>query len=194
MQNFTQIVGAKVICAYNAEFVGTVLNIQMDKSYTKAKNLIISGVDDESMYLLPINRVLSIGEIVVIRNRSSLSVVADSLPSSLINTIAVTITGIDAGRITEIEFDNKFLISKIQCEKMTFASKQLINSSNGLSLFNDTEKKYKNSTFAPRTRPINTESEITVEALESTAPTPLSSVATPRTIIARLPKTFREPK
>ncbi len=193
MQNFTQIVGAKVICAYNAEFVGTVLNIQTDKSNTRAKNLIIAGADDESMYLLPLTRVLSIGEVVVIRNRSSLSVVADGMTSSLINTEAVTLKGVDAGRITEIEFDDKFFISNIQCEKMAFSSQQLINSNNGLTLFNDTDKKYKNSSFAPRARPIQSNSEVMVEALEQVS-APLSSVATPRTIIARLPKTFREPK
>ncbi len=193
MQNFTQIVGAKVICAYNAEFVGTVLNIQTDKSHTRAKNLIITGADDESMYLLPLNRVLSIGEVVVIRNRSSLSVVADGMTSSLINTEAITLLGVDAGRVTEIEFDDKFFISNIQCEKMAFSSQQLINSNNGLTLFNDTDKKYKNSSFAPRARPIQSNSEVMVEALEQVS-APLSSVATPRTIIARLPKTFREPK
>ena len=145
------------------------------------------------MYLLPLNRVLSIGEVVVIRNRSSLSVVADGMTSSLINTEAVTLLGVDAGRITEIEFDDRFNITQIQWEKMAFSSQQLINSNNGLTLFNDTDKKYKNSSFAPRARPIQSNSEVMVEALEQVS-APLSSVATPRTIIARLPKTFREPK
>lgn len=193
MKKFTEIIGAKVFSAYNAEYVGVVLNIQMNRNFTKAKNLIISGNDDETIYLLPFSRIFALGNVVLIRNKTSLSVVPDGIRDSILNAQSITLSGCDTGRITEIEFDDKFNIEKITTETTSFTPNQLIKYENGAALFNDTDKVYAYSRFAPRVAMPTTTSDITVQALNEPQP-PLSSVATPRTIIARLPKSFKEPK
>lgn len=193
MKKFTEIIGAKVFSAYNTEYIGVVLNIQMNSHFTRAKNLVISGNDDETIYLLPFQKIFAIDSIVLIRNKTALSVVPDGIRDSILNAQCITLSGLDAGRITEIEFDDKFYIQKIITETASFSSKQLIKCESGAALFNDTQKVYTHSRFAPHVEMPTTSSDITVQALNEPQP-PLSSVATPRTIIARLPRSFKEPR
>ena len=193
MKKFTEIIGAKVFSAYNTELIGVVLNIQMNTNFTKAKNLIISGADDETIYLLPFARIFALNNVILIRNKTALSVVPDGIRESILNAQSITLSGRDAGRIIEIEFDDKFNIEKITTEATAFTPKQLLKYANGTALFNDTEKVCTYARFAPRVTMHTTSSDITVQALNEPQP-PLSSVATPRTIIARLPKSFKEPR
>lgn len=190
MQKFTQIIGAKVISAYNCEYLGTVINMQMNKNNTQIKHLIISGADDETTYILPISKIFSLKSAVIIRNKTALSVSVDTNIPNLINAEVVTISGEITGHITDLDLDEKMNIISIISNTQKIEPKNLINFSNGIALINDTTKKYTNHCFAPRITINNTMDTNTVQAL---AQEENGSVATPRTIIARLPKNFKLP-
>ena len=113
MQKFTQIIGARVISAHNCEYLGTVINMQMNNQNTQIKHLILSGADDETTYILPIKRIFAINDAVIVRNKTALSVTAESKFPNLINATAITLSGNDYGRIDDMELDEKFKISNI---------------------------------------------------------------------------------
>ena len=191
MINFTKIIGAQVLSAHNCEIVGTVINMQTNAKNTQIKYLIISGNDDETTYILPTNRIFCIGDAVIIRNRTALSVTSDISILSPINYYAFSISGQALGKIIEIHLDEKLNILSFQTEQNELLPQNLICLNNGFALFNDTDKKYTNGTFAPRTAKIpEANADTLVHALDDEQN---GGVATPRTIIARLPKNFRLP-
>lgn len=191
MINFTKIIGSLVLSAHNCEVVGTVINMQTNAQNNKIKHLIISSNDDETTFILPANRIFRIADAVVIRNNTALSVTSDISVNSIINCQAITISGVALGKITEINLDDKLNIVSFNTEKEELQPRHLISIKNGIALFNDTDKKYSLSTFAPRTSAIPESSPDTlVHALNDEQN---GNVSTPRTIIARLPKNFRLP-
>ncbi len=192
MQKFTQIIGARVISAHNCEYLGTVINMQMNNQNTQIKHLILSGADDETTYILPIKRIFAINDAVIVRNKTALSVTAESKFPNLINATAITLSGNDYGRIVDMELDEKFKITNILTNDKSISPTKVVSFSNGIALINDTDKKYTNGSFAPHIQINNNQNNVNiVSALEQNE---TSYVATPRTIIARLPKNFKSPK
>lgn len=190
MIKFTKIIGAQVLSAYNCEYIGTVINMQTNKQNTHIKHLIISSADDETTYLLPANRIFSISDAVIIRNRTALSVTSDISVFSPINSTAFSITGINLGKICEITLDKKMRITTFDTPTHELAPKSLIFCNNGIALFNDGEKKYTNGCFSPKLGGVPPASDNTlVQALDEQN----NGVSTPRTITARLPRNFRLP-
>ncbi len=189
MKKFTEIIGAQVICAHNCAVVGVVINILFNQKRTRARYLLVSGNDDETTFLVPIERIFAINDAVIIRNRNALNVTADITIPSLLNSLVFSISGNFLGYVNEIEFDDKFYITSITTKDTSFTPKMIIGSSDGVILINDTSKKYTNGTFAPRVKIATTSDTSIVEAMGDD-----NNVATPRTIVARLPKNFKVPQ
>ncbi len=192
MQKFTEIIGARVISAHNCEYLGTVINMQMNTLNTQIKHLILSGADDETTYILPTNRIFAIDNAIIVRNKTALSVTSVAQVPNIMNSSAISLSGKDCGRIVDMELDEKLRIAKILTNKNEIEPKNIIGFNNGIALVNDTAKKYTNGSFAPHhiTHTHNNAEEITVNALNQDEQ---NLVATPRTIIARLPKNFKAP-
>ncbi|MBO5102668.1 MAG: PRC-barrel domain-containing protein [Clostridia bacterium] len=203
MQNFTQIIGMPVISIFNCELIGTVINMQISKDNKHIKYLIISSTDEETTYLLSPKNVYAVNSVVLIRNKQHLSVTNELMQSNLINTSAFGLSGKSYGAVKEINLNDNWQITQIITEQ-TLPNAQLLHFTQSLSIFNDTDKKYSKSTFAPKLTepqqiPTPTTQIVTAlaEPLEPTQPTQntilQNNVSTPRTIIAKLPKNFRVP-
>lgn len=193
MQKFTQLIGAKVISAHNCEYLGTVLNMYINIKNCKIKYLVLSGADDETTYILPTNRIFAINNAVIVRNKTAISVSSNIELQQIMNSTIISISGKDYGHIVDMELDEKLHIDKILTNENEILPSKIIGLNNGLILINDTDKKYTNFSFAPHHRLQTQENakSITVHALNQDEQ---NFVATPRTIIARLPKNFKLPK
>lgn len=195
MQNFTKIIGMPVISIFNCENVGTVLNMQISKDKSKIKFLVISGNDDETTYLLPTQYVYALDSAVLIRNKQILSVTSELGIQNLINLNAYGLSGKSFGKIKDIELDDKWKIISIQADEQ-LNSKNLLDYNNVIALFNDTDKKLSKGRFAPRIIEPQEVPQTTQEQVVTTLNQQqenASSVYTPRTITARLPRNFRNP-
>ena len=192
MQNFTEIIGAQVLSAHNSMALGTVINMQLNDKNTKVNYLIISGNDDETTYLLPSNKIFAIKDAIIIRNQTALSVTADVGIQNIINANAYSISGKSYGKINEIELDDKFNVINIKTQNENLSPNKIIGFNNGILIFNDTDKKYTNSTFRPRIKLEQRPDTSIVNVMNAEFNS--SAVATPRTVVARLPKNFKEPK
>ncbi len=193
MQSFTKIIGMPVISIFNCENIGTVLNMQISKDKSKIKFLVISSNDDETTYLLPTKSVYSLNSAVLIRNKQTLSVTSELGIQNLINLNAFGLSGKSFGKIKDIELDDKWRITSIIADE-PLSSKTLLDYTNNIALFNDIEKKLTKGKFAPRiVEPQNAPQVASEQIVTTLSQESGSSIYTPRTITARLPKNFRNP-
>ena len=197
MQTFTQIIGLPVISIYNCEFVGTVMNMQLNKGQNGFSNLVISSDEDDLTYLLPIKNIYSVGSYILIRNKQILSISTDTFYPNIVNLLAVGLSGESFGRIKDIELTKNFkILNYVTDKKLDWRT--LLTFNQNLAIFNDLDKKVRKSNFAPKiVLPKNIEpimQEVTILNQEpQVLPQNTNYVSTPKTITARLPNNFKNP-
>ena len=197
MQTFTQIIGLPVISIYNCEFVGTVMNMQLNKGQNGFSNLVISSDEDDLTYLLPIKNIYSVGSYILIRNKQILSISTDTFYPNIVNLLAVGLSGESFGRIKDIELTKNFkILNYVTDKKLDWRT--LLTFNQNLAIFNDLDKKVRKSNFARKiVLPKNIEpimQEVTILNQEpQVLPQNTNYVSTPKTITARLPNNFKNP-
>ena len=207
MKDFTQIIGLPVIAIHSCKKVGIVMNMQLNKDMTKICNLIISDDEDELVYLLPTKKIYNITDCVLIKNNQALSITNDQIYPNLINMDAIGLSGTNYGRIKDIELDDKFKILNFVANS-NLNSKNIIQFNYDLAIFNDLNKKLKLHNFAPKSIipksiEVTKQAEVTIfntvdtESFDTNTSTntisQTSTIATPKTITARLPNNFKNP-
>ena len=178
MEYFTDLIGKQIVSIFDRKIVGTLLNIELDWTLKKAKNLIILGTDDETIYLLSPQKIYHTSDCITIRNCADLIITVEPDCEPIIGTKVLGISGKAYGKINEISFEN----GRIQ---LLYANdpidvKKILSISPKLLLINDGDKKIFLHHFKPKNTAIPTESNQAVSILET-----VSTVGMPKTITAQ---------
>lgn len=182
MEYFTNLIGKQVLSIYDNEIIGTVLNIQFDTNFRRATILVILSKEEDSILLLPAQKVYSINSVITIRNKNDLVISAEPQTQTVINSLAYGVSGKCYGKILEIGIE-KWQVQLLYAD-ITIDISKVLCTKNGLILVNDIDKKIHLHHFIPKTATIKIESTQLVEPMTTI---PQSTVDMPKTIIATKP-------
>lgn len=178
MEYFTELLGKEVVSIFEQKIVGTLLNLQIDWSQKRVKNLVIVSADEEAVFLLNPKSVLGVGKCITIRNCASLNISVEPELPQIIGKNAIDLSGKSFGKINEIAIE-KWKIQLLYADE-PIDSQKIIYVADQFVLVNSTAKKVSLHNFKPKTYPITTESIQPVSILEN-----LGSVEFPKTITAQ---------
>jgi len=154
MNKISNIISLPIISIYESENVGIVYNITFDHKKKKCKFFCVFNEEDNLMYLLDINNILTIGKsCVFIKNKSVLILKenADMEYNECLNPInfkCYNLEGNEIGYVSDIEINNKYLINNIILNDGQAVSSEKIANIGNLFLISD--KKIKISNFRPQ--------------------------------------------
>lgn len=142
----TNIIGVQVISVYEGQVEGYVKNLIFSSDYKKLKSIIVCDSKiEEKQYMLDVKDILSLQDIVLIKNSSILKGVSNQQDNSPINLPAFLTSGKKLGIISDVILDEKFSIFKFETSEGE-AENNIAKISKDLILFNngDTNIKYYN--------------------------------------------------
>ena len=170
MNKLTNLIGTNVFDVSQSMLIGSIFSFTLNKTKTKINSLFIADEESEITYTLPTKKVFSFSSVMIIKNFTALSVVADSTPDTIMNAKVVSISGETFGNMEEIEFDNKFNITSLHTNSLSFKPSQIINYANHILIVNTTQRPYPLSYFKPSQKAIELSSETQVRALSNIPP------------------------
>ena len=151
MKILSEIVSKQVLNLFSGKIEGTIKDVCFDNQYKKIVSLTMFDEHEEE-FVIPANKIYSIGDKVVIKNSEGLiSTInqAETTQNNPINLQVFSIDGESFGRLSEIEFDDKLHAVSYKTKTKTFSSSQIVNVAKSI-IINLSDKKVKLSDFRPR--------------------------------------------
>ena len=178
MEYFTELLGKEVVSIFEQKVVGTLLNLQIDWTQKRVKNLVIVSADEEAIFLLNPKFVLGVEKCITIRNCASLNISVEPELPQIIGKNAIDLGGKFFGKINEIAIE-KWKIQLLYADEQIDTQK-LIYVADEFVLINTSTKRVSLHNFKPKTQPVATTAAQTVSILDNA-----SSVEFPKTITAQ---------
>jgi len=177
MKKISNLMGTNVFDISQSKQIGSIFSFTLNKTKTKINSLLLADEETDVTYSLPTTKVFSFSSVLMIKNFTTLSVVADTTPDTIMNAKVVSISGETFGNVDEIEFDDKFNITKIHTPKLSFMPQKIVNYASHILIINTQDRVYPLSYFKPSHKAIELSSESKVRAL--------SNIQTPKEITAK---------
>ncbi|MBQ8749892.1 MAG: PRC-barrel domain-containing protein [Clostridia bacterium] len=153
---FSNLLSKSVLSLYNGSNEGVVISGYFDDKLKKLIALEVVSQDDSTLtdeYLLFVKNIYNIGQdAITIKNNSllDLKITAKELnDSSPINCLAYKTNGELIGKITDIDFDDKFSIKSFIIEHLELDASKVASHSKGTIIFYDEEFKTKVEKLRP---------------------------------------------
>lgn len=146
MAKISELISQYVISLYNGKIEGVIENALFNLETGRAKHLVVYNYNDDATYVLPINKVYSLGDgAITIRNSSALNLY-ESRELELIelcnpiNNSAFKTSGDLLGIVTDLELDSKFYITHFIINNEQQLAKNMVASFNNQTLIVQDEK------------------------------------------------------
>ncbi len=178
MKKLSTLIGAHVHTIHTSLHCGYVFSFTLNKSQNKINSILIANDELDAVYSVQTNNVFAFDSLVILKNETALSVIADSYPETMLNAQVFNINGTNLGRVIDIEFDDSFTLQKIITTLTTFQPNKIISHNNGTVFINTTDTHYSLSSFKPSKKSILQHTPLSVETLSS-VPTPIEIQAKP---------------
>lgn len=152
---FSSLLTKNVISLYNGTNEGIVISGSFDEKLKKLNALEIVNQNDTNLsdeYILKIKCIYNIGEdAITIKNNSclELKLVSETEEFSPINSYSYSTNGKLLGKVTDIEFDDKFNISKFILDSQEIVAEKMASFSKGTIIFYDDNCKVRVEKFKP---------------------------------------------
>lgn len=161
MSKISNIISKQVVSLYEANLVGTIVNVFFDEKLCKLKGLIVIDDENEKEYELSLKDVFSMSkDAFVIKNVSKLKeVILQEDFNNPINKVCISINGEILGKIIDVEIDNG-VVENIILENGNQLSSSMVVACENVVIVNDTNSSVKRSGFAPKMKKINTDNII----------------------------------
>lgn len=161
MSKISNIISKQVVSLYEANLVGTIVNVFFDEKLCKLKGLIVVDDENEKEYELSLKDVFSMSkDAFVIKNVSKLKeVILQEDFNNPINKVCISINGEILGKIIDVEIDNG-VVENIILENGKQLSSSMVVACENVVIVNDTNNSVKRSGFAPKMKKINTDNII----------------------------------
>ena len=176
MNNLSSLIGSLVYEVNKSCFIGTVFSITLNNAKNKINSLLIADDNLEIVYSVLTQKVFAFKSAVILKNSTALNVVADNSPETIMNAKVISISGENLGKVVDVEFNEKFVITSILTNDISFSSNQIVNYNNHILFVNTLDKFYPRSFFTPTKKALQRSALSEVEAL---------SIAIPKEITAK---------
>ncbi len=146
----SHIIGKQVFDIYNANIIGTIHDACFDEKYKKILGFYFFDQDENEFYLKTAN-IYAVGDYITIKNSTKIS--ADfslTNPLSPLGKKVVSIKGIDYGILSDIDFDEKYNITKFITNKNNVMVESILQISSNLVVG---EENVKLQSFRPKNTP-----------------------------------------
>lgn len=169
----SKIISLKVVSIWDKKFEGIVENALFDKKNNKLKLLKIYDENSDSTYFIKPADIYAFSSSTILIKNSCVLCLKENLELSsncCFNPIGSSIydlNGEDIGIITDLELDNNFKISNIQCCNKTFSLKNFLTLGKNIS-FLKPNNKTKHSSFSPQKKISIFSKTINVSILDTT--------------------------
>ena len=195
MNNVCDLISMPVISLYESCYLGIVKNVLFDSKLKKAVYIVIYDDISDEEKTLPVNKIYSIKDAVMIKNCSdtnlaiNLELELETL-NSLINLKVYTCLGQDMGRIKDVALDKNYKIINILLNNgECIDNKNLLNIGKTAAIVADKNAKVNIEKFKVRVIPELTDTDIVVKAMDTINPKkvtlPSRQVANHRMLIDR---------
>ncbi len=160
MYKLSEVLSKPILSLFNGRVEGTIKTAIFDKKLQKIKYLLGFNENEQNdEYIIPVSSIFTIGEnALVVKNSSCLEPLSNFEPqitfNNPINLYAFTTKGNGLGNVTDVFFDEKFVV-----EKIALSNNQIIDITNLASfsesalIVQDKDKKVNVSKFCEQRRP-----------------------------------------
>lgn len=128
----SEIIGKQVFDIYNANIVGTIHDACFDEKYSKILGFYFFDQEENEFYLKTSN-IYALGDYITIKNLSKIS--SDfslTNPLSPLGKNVIGTSGQDYGVLSDIEFDDKFVITSFVTNKTAVKVEQILQISTNM--------------------------------------------------------------